>query len=393
MRLVADAWRDLVAHRGKSLLSAISLFIAVLSIVGVSAAAAVSQDAIVATSEQETGRAITVEATLSGFTLDPAGYAALDHALSQRVGALTGGAWAVVADADATVGVSSGQSERTAVQSMKLVGGQLDRIRRLPLVAGRYLEVGEPVYPGAVVLNESAMAQLGPVGSQLRVGLDAYRPPISFSVVGVVADGLNASAIYAAFGSWARFDPTLGGSTSLRIDVHSPAASEQALRSALTTAIADAGMPVAAQVSRRDRADEQRLSLSSAQRAFMAVSAITILVSIVGMTNIGLASVRERSRELSVRRAIGYSQRRIFVVVMSSSLLIGVIVAFVAVTLAFAAVAGVLPRLIGNRLIEVPRFPWGAAWLGLIASSAASLVGGLAPALAAARAQIATALR
>ena len=78
---------------------------------------------------------------------------------------------------------------------------------------------------------------------------------------------------------------------------------------------------------------------------------------------------------------------------MSSSLLIGVIVACLAVTLAFVAVAGVLPRLIGNRLIEVPRFPWGAASLGLIASSAASLLGGLAPALAAARAEIATALR
>lgn len=393
MRLLTDAWRDLVAHRGKSLLSAISLFIAVLSIVGVSAAAAVSQDAIVATSEQESGRAVTVEATVSGFTLDPARYAALDHALSQRVGALAGGAWAVVADADTTVGVAGALSNHTAVQSVKLVGGQLDRIRRLPLVTGRYLEEREPVYPGAVEVNESAMTQLGPVGSQLRVALDAYRPPISFTVVGVIADGLAAPAIYVAFGSWVRFDPTLGGSTSLRIDVHSPAASEQAIRAALTTAIADAGMPAAAQVSRRDRADEQRLSLSSAQRAFMAVSAITILVSIVGMTNIGLASVRERSRELSVRRAIGYSQRRIFAVVMSSSLLIGVIVACLAVTLAFVAVAGVLPRLIGNRLIEVPRFPWGAASLGLIASSAASLLGGLAPALAASRAQIATALR
>ena len=84
---------------------------------------------------------------------------------------------------------------------------------------------------------------------------------------------------------------------------------------------------------RVDRVGELRDSLSFMQAVFSAVAAAALLVSALGLLNIGLASIAERSRELVVRRALGAQRRHLFVQVMGSSLLLAVIVTVVAVGL------------------------------------------------------------
>ncbi|PNL17096.1 ABC transporter permease [Micrococcus sp. FDAARGOS_333] len=103
---------------------------------------------------------------------------------------------------------------------------------------------------------------------------------------------------------------------------------------AAVTAAAAAGVdPGAEQPVRVDRVGELRDSLSFMQAVFSAVAAAALLVSALGLLNIGLASIAERSRELVVRRALGAQRRHLFVQVMGSSLLLAVIVTVVAVGL------------------------------------------------------------
>jgi MacB-like periplasmic core domain/FtsX-like permease family len=393
MRLFIDSWRDLRAHPGKTVLTAISLFIAVMAIVGVSTAGALSRDAIIAKDEQQSGRDVTIEATFPQFKIGAVEFDAVRRALRHRVADQLGGDWAMIVDTDSSVMITAGTSQATAIRSVRLVAGRLDRILRLPLVHGRYLAADEPVYPGAAVINEAAETALATVGDRLSMRIDPYRPALSLAVVGVIDDGDSAPMVYGSLASWVHFDPTLAGATSLHIDIHASRVPETMHRSAMSTAATDAGLPADSIVSRRDRGGEEQLSLSSAQQAFLAVSLIMVLVAVVGMTNIGLASIRERSRELSVRRAIGFTSRRIFGLVLSSSLLIGMLVALLAVAVAFGVVVVVLPDVIGNRLIHVPRFPWGTATLALATGFVSALVGGIAPAIAAARTDIAPALR
>ena len=72
------------------------------------------------------------------------------------------------------------------------------------------------------------------------------------------------------------------------------------------------------------------------------IAAISLVVGGIGITNIMLASITERIREIGVRRAIGARQRDIFVQIVVESGVIGVIGGF----LGLAASAGVIRLLV-----------------------------------------------
>jgi len=118
------------------------------------------------------------------------------------------------------------------------------------------------------------------------------------------------------------------------------------------------------------------------------ISAIALLASGVGVMNIMLVSVTERTKEIGIRKSIGAKQRNILAQFLLE-----------AVTLSLAGgLAGVLCGVIGGnvgaRLLNATTvFPWGWAIAGLLVCSGIGVIFGFYPAWKAARLDPIEALR
>jgi putative ABC transport system permease protein len=143
-----------------------------------------------------------------------------------------------------------------------------------------------------------------------------------------------------------------------------------------------------------DQGKQISSTLSLIEVGFEVAAGLTLFVAALGLLNIGIASVRERSRDLSIRRAMGATRARIFALVLLSSVSVGVLAAAVAVLLAWMAVELVVPQLVNPAVgLPPPGFPWQAAALAMGLGIGVSGLGGLLPAAQASRVAIADALR
>ena len=137
------------------------------------------------------------------------------------------------------------------------------------------------------------------------------------------------------------------------------------------------------------RADRSLALINAADRG-SAVLAVLVGAVIV-MTTLTITFV-ERTREIGILAAIGWSSWRIVGMVIGEALCIGLIGAVLGVGLSFAAtqVIGQLPSLVG---ILHPVYTAAAFWRAIFTAGAMSLLGGLYPAWRAARLSPLEALR
>ena len=122
--------------------------------------------------------------------------------------------------------------------------------------------------------------------------------------------------------------------------------------------------------------------------ALLAVAAsISLVVGGIGISNIMLVSVTERTREIGVRRALGATQHNILWQFLTEAIVLSVLGGLIGVLFAFTAVS-ILQR------FQVPAVTesW-AVLLGLGFSGAVGVVAGFLPALKAARLDVIDALR
>ncbi len=112
-----------------------------------------------------------------------------------------------------------------------------------------------------------------------------------------------------------------------------------------------------------------------------AVAAISLLVGGVGIMNIVLVSVTERTREIGLRKALGATSNEILMQFLIESMLLtssGGIVGITLGTLLSFAAATIITKVAG---LNWPfSFPWQAALLGFAVSAGIGLVFGLYPA-------------
>jgi putative ABC transport system permease protein len=105
------------------------------------------------------------------------------------------------------------------------------------------------------------------------------------------------------------------------------------------------------------------------------VSSIALLAAGVGIMNIMLVSVTERTREIGIRKAIGAQRRDILTQFMIEAVLLSEIGGVVGIIL------GILGGNVVGILMEVPAvIPWDWATIGLITCSVVGLVFGVYPA-------------
>lgn len=403
-----EAVADLTVNKLRAVLGGASLFVGVAAVIGIVVVSAVSRDVLVSKEEQTDGRAPTMTTMLTPPELTTRWDTQLDAALTHRV-VDQGGSYVTVVNtpAAATVSLPAGsppaavtraatRSTDGAGVSLDLLGGNLRAVRAIPLLAGRGLATGPAVYPPQVVVNVPAAQQLGGVGTMLSLQVNPRDPPLAYRVVGVIADGQTNPVTYTSLTAALTYQPgLLSGNNSLAVLAHNAQLTSDQLGAQLSQAAADVRInPATLSIRRNDTVPQINADLRSTRNGFLAAAGLLLFATVLGLLNIGLASVRERARELTIRRALGATRTQIFLLVLTSSLAVGVVVGAIALAAGFAAVELLVPHLLGPRAgLTPPGFPLSGALIGVATGLGAALLGGTIPALLAARVDIGSALR
>ncbi len=132
----------------------------------------------------------------------------------------------------------------------------------------------------------------------------------------------------------------------------------------------------------------RQASSANFTRLITAIAAISLVVGGIGVANVMLVAVRERVREIGIRRAIGARRRDIVAQFLTEATVLSILGGLLGVA-AGVGIALALPHVTGQRTIT----SYPAAGLSLIVAALVGIVAGLGPANQAAGLDPAAALR
>jgi len=135
--------------------------------------------------------------------------------------------------------------------------------------------------------------------------------------------------------------------------------------------------------------------ISKAQWGVRGLSLFALGLGALGVLNVGIVTVRQRIREIGVRRALGASSGRVFAAVVLESVCATAVAGAVGVIAAVALVVNLpLETLLRDAdITDVPPFPVSAAIEAFLAAVAVGALAGLVPATIAVRSRVIDAIR
>jgi len=381
-----EAWGEVRVHKARVLLSLVGVFLAVLAMTTVTALGQIAAQVQQEQAEASGGRT----ATIGVQAMDPATGSIPQDEWDAGVDALTA-RYGMPAEAVATVSYGSGL--------YRLPGGtqQVDTTRvspsygplhRIQPVEGRWFRSGDrQSLSPALVVNEAFLDLLGvpDLSSHPTVVIGGPQPVLA-TVVGVVRWNSGYPGVY-------RIDESAGDGADAAgaANAWSPPSLELWVPSdqvdAVITAVqADLGRLLpGAQVSAY-RQDPEGLedTIGKLRLAVRGVGLVVLLLGGLGVLNIGLVTVRQRIREIGVRRSFGATSARVFSAVVLESVVATALAGLAAVALSVAVVRNLpLEQWLGGGvpLADAPRFPVSAAVEGLVPATAVRALARLVPPL------------
>jgi len=134
---------------------------------------------------------------------------------------------------------------------------------------------------------------------------------------------------------------------------------------------------------------EQTNQLSTALTSLLtSVALISLIVGSIGIMNIMLVTVAERTREIGLMKALGFTKKDILVLFIIESMIVGLIGGI------FGVAIGVIAALAVNNFLDLPNiFPVGQIIIGFVVAIGVGLIAGVYPANKAARMDPVEALR
>ena len=145
-----------------------------------------------------------------------------------------------------------------------------------------------------------------------------------------------------------------------------------------------------------DPTDEQALFLLNTQLIFGIVDNLfrginfliwliglgTLLAGIIGVSNILMVSVKERTTEIGIRRAIGATPNQILGQIISESIVLTLVAGMMGIVLSVLILAGVELAMTEDGILKAAfQVPFGTAVLAALLLTALGVLAGLAPAL------------
>lgn len=397
---LSEAWAELRHHKLRVLLSLIGIAIAVGAIAAVFALGDYMRQSTTEQSDRYGGREATIALSAyrsDGAAVDQEAFGAAVDAAAERFG-LTHVTRRV--DPLSTPTLLQTTDYVRPVQT-RVVDAAYPVIHRSALEAGRWFRDGDAAWlaPPVVVsaplweaLGRESLAAhptlelAGPLAGTYRIiGITPreYREDTQKTIT-LLADSYLARAEHLAPEDPLTWEIWVGPD---RVDTIGPELAAQ-LRAAM-------GPAVEVSVTRADwgTRPETEAQAQIFELVTGVIAGLVLLLGGLGLVNIQLVAMRQRIREIGVRRSFGATSGRIFTTVLLESVVatavagvVGIVLAIITMRVVFGL--GVLPT-----IDDVPPFPLRAAVVALAAAVAIGAVAGFLPALAAVRAKVIDALR
>ncbi|TDN41979.1 putative ABC transport system permease protein [Curtobacterium flaccumfaciens] len=398
-----ESWQELRVHRGRVVLSLVGVTIAVASLAVVVGFGSLAERVTAAFSEQYGGRAATYSLTGSGSGDGSASDAAASDALDRELRAAAA-RYDVRHATEATYTSRRVQfPDGVADVQGQTVDPPYAEMHRLRMASGEWFtESDRERLAPAIVVNQAFLDQLG--GADV-VTHPTVRLPGTPGVTAVVV-GEYASSEYDTEPMFYQLANSVatssvapgtddGGQRSFEVWV--PESGGKALAKRIASdaerAVGD-GMSVDA--SRMDAAGSVDGDPLGAMRYVIAGVAVLVLVlGGLGLLNVSLVSVRQRIREIGIRRGVGASAGRIFVAVLLENVLGTLVAGGVGVMIGAAVLGNDTVRGLITSGVEVggAPFPLEAALVGVGSAVFVGALAGFLPAIVAVRVKVIDAIR
>lgn len=392
---ITDAWSELRHHKLRVLLSLIGIAVSVGAIAAVVALGEYQRQVQTEQSDRSGGRLATIQVMAYPNDGSPMDWLAFDERVDRVSERFAFSHRTRVVDALQAEVQTPGQVQPLPI---RLVDTAYPLIHRSPLLEGRWFRAGdEQLLAPPVVITESMWDVFG------RPDLGAFsitlQGPLAgtYPVIGVTPreyQGDETKQAVLLFDSYAD-----------RVDSFSPDASVLWEFWVPEDMVADLG-PVLAMdlragltgtdvsVTRTDWGSrpEVQQSFQLFEMITGSIAGLVLLLGGLGLVNIQLVAMRQRIREIGVRRSFGATGSRVFTSVLLESVVATAVagVAGIAVAVAIMQAPFVLDMF---PLQDIPPFPIRAAVTGLIAAVAIGALAGFIPAVVAVRAKVIDALR
>ncbi|WP_369070375.1 ABC transporter permease [Kineococcus terrestris] len=397
---LVEAWGEVRVHRARVVLSLVGVFLAVFAMTTITAVGGMGRQLLGESFERSSGRPATLQVNAYPDGAVTAGSTERVVAVLREAAERHDVRWS---------GLVSGGSAPVVVrfaagaQTVQLTGvdAAYGVMHRVAPESGRWFTAAdEEAFSPRLVVNGAFAERVGFDGSAPATVVLGGERPVRATVVGVVSPPYSDPAVPSGFvlnsaaAAWGLVDPAWSGPPSLELWV--PEADAEALTALLQSEVQAALPGTSVSVWRADAGGELGVLDLVLAYGVRGVGVFALLLGGIGVLNVGLVTVRQRIREIGVRRSFGATSGRVFCAVLLESVAATAAAGALAVALSVALVSNAPLELLlpaGLTLTDVPAYPVAAAVEGFLAATAVGALAGLVPAVVAVRAQVVDAIR
>jgi putative ABC transport system permease protein len=387
----SEAWQEVRIHKGRVLLSLIGVAVAVCALSGAVAMSAIAQQATIEQADSAGGRAATLTMTMQSndAKATQAWFDVLDRYDISYASRVT---WA-----------SSRVQFPENVQEvgMTVVDQPYAEMHRTRMADGSWFQVGDSTRLAPVIVVNTAFWEL--LGSPDL----ATHPTATIESLGgarAIIIGVYSTStwdtwpsMYMLSSSFASLaDPAQAGGSTPQYEMWVPPELARDLQSRIQAELtASLGGEGGVSVDRTDWGAQMDDPTSILRVITMVIGGIILLLGALSLLNIALVTVRQRIREIGIRRSFGATSGRVFFAVMMESVVATFVAGIVGVILAVLLVQSpMVSDLVSfGGISDVPPFPASAALFGLVVATLVGALAGLIPAIIAVRVKVIDAIR
>lgn len=388
-----EAWGEVRVHRARVVLSLVGVLLAVFAMTAITAAGGMGRQALLESDERSGGRSTTLSVYAYSPTgsLDPDDVTRAYDAVVDRFGI----SWSSEVFQNS---FPLGDPSLGAYANAYLVEPDYAVIHRITPAEGRWLDASDADrFSPALVVNRAFLDQTGTTGSSPPFAVDLPGEPggpgVTATVVGVVDRDEYGPLLMALPEAAAVIAPSSFQGSTPGLEVWVPPGDAEQLITQIPAALRAQGLDGDAHPFGGDPAETLKM-ITYVQWAIRGVSIFALVLGALGVLNVGIVTVRQRVREIGVRRALGASSGRVFAAIVLESVVATALAAALGVALAVALVVNLpLERFVGSQGLEVPPFPVSAAVEAFVSATVIGALVGLVPATIAVRAKVIDAIR
>ena len=259
-------------------------------------------------------------------------------------------------------------------------------IFRTRMLAGRWVvssDADQRLVP--VVISESLWNQLGraPI-DQVPIVLHTS-DGVAMRVVGVTKSksSFDMPTVFAHYDAARISFPQMGAPSMFAwVGTENANQARETLPRALASILGE-GWKVSVSGGEHEDIGEEQLGTIS--NVIMVIGGIIVFLGALGLLNVAIVTVRQRVREIGIRRAVGASAKRVFFAVFMESVVATFVAGVIGVGIAVVVVRFLPLEALSITLSDTPAFPAGAAIAGVAISTSIGALCGIIPALAAVR--------